>query len=85
MFGRKTDDAPRTRIQRKEDREEESLRLKRQDVYITGISAMASLASTAAIILTSLNRKSRKQQEDEEPIYYMSESMGLIRWDDKRR
>jgi len=85
MFRDGQEERPKSRIQRKEAREEENIRLKRHDLYLTGISTMASVASATAIILASLNRKKRRDDDDDEPVYYMSESMGLVRYNDRRR
>jgi len=85
MFRDDQEERPKSRIQRKEEREEESMRLKRSDLYLTGISTMASVASATAIIIASLNRKKRHDDDGDEPVYYMSESMGLVKYNDRRR
>ena len=55
----------------------------RRDNLSVGIQAASLMTSVATLGLTLATLLNRKPSEDwkEDPVYYMSESMGLIRWD----
>lgn len=55
----------------------------RRDDLSVGLQAASLLTSVATLGITLATLLNRKPSEDwrEDPVYYMSESMGLIRWD----
>ena len=56
----------------------------KRDNISVGLQAASLLTSVATLGLTAgamlLNRKP-KEEDDGQPVYYMSESMGMIRWE----
>lgn len=71
LFGRK--DRGMSRLEKNDRRDDLS-------VGIQAASLMTSVATLGLTLATLLNRKPREDWR-EDPVYYMSESMGLIRWE----
>jgi len=76
MFGLKKKERPKTKVQRDEQRDEEQLKLSKYNASLQTLTAALS-AISVAVAIASLNKK---RDDSSEPEYYMSESMGLIRW-----
>ena len=71
LFGRK--DRGMSRLEKNDRRDDLS-------VGIQAASLMTSVATLGLTLATLLNRKPREDWQ-EDPVYFMSESMGLIRWE----
>ena len=71
LFGRKNKGM--SRLEKNDRRDDLS-------VGIQAASLMTSVATLGLTLATLLNRKPREDWQ-EDPVYYMSESMGLIRWE----
>lgn len=70
MFGK---DRKMTRTERNDRRDDLA-------VGLQAASLAASVATLGATIVMMLNRKPKDEYVGE-PVYYMSESLGLIRWE----
>jgi len=77
MFNRNQEQELKTKSQRDEYRADETIKLKKYEIGLSAITAGLS-ALSVGIALASLNKK--KTDDTGEPVYYMSESMGLIKW-----
>ena len=71
LFGRKNKGM--SRLEKNDRRDDLS-------VGIQAASLMTSVATLGLTLATLLNRKPREDWQ-EDPVYFMSESMGLIRWE----
>lgn len=71
LFGRKNKSM--SRLEKNDRRDDLS-------VGIQAASLMTSVATLGLTLATLLNRKPREDWR-EDPVYFMSESMGLIRWE----
>ena len=78
MYNRNEQQELKTKSQRDEYRADENIRLKKYEVGLSAMTAALS-AISVGVAIASLNRR-KKVDPDEEPVYYMSESVGLIRW-----
>lgn len=72
MFGRKKNEKKMSRTERNDRRDNVS-------VGLQAASLLTSVATLGVTVGMLLNRKPK--EEDGQPVYYMSESMGLIRWE----
>ena len=72
LFGRKKD-RQMTRLEKNDRRDDLS-------VGLQAASLMTSVATLGLTLAMALNRKPREDCSGD-PVYYMSESMGLIRWE----
>lgn len=75
LFGRK--DRSMSRLEKNDRRDDLS-------VGLQAASLMTSVVSLGLTLATLLNRKPADGRDGdwrEDPVYYMSESMGLIRWE----
>jgi len=77
MFSKNETPELKTKSQRDEARADEQLKLKKAELGLSALTAGLS-AISVGIAIASLNKK---KKSDGQPIYYMSESMGLIKWE----